>query len=84
MKSAFYALKEESWHPKKLKWSKIWKFPGPHRVKHFLWLILKQKLLTNSERVRKGIKHDASCHSCGHSMEDAMHILRDCPFVKEI
>lgn len=53
-------------------------------MKHFLWLILKQRLLTNSERVRRGIEQDASCQLYGHSMEDALHILRDCAFAKEI
>ncbi|KAH1107401.1 hypothetical protein J1N35_011169 [Gossypium stocksii] len=84
VKSAYFALKEESWHPQELKWSKIWKIPGPLRVKHFVWLVLKQRLLTNSERVRRGIEHDVSCHLCGHFMEDTIHILRYCSFTKEI
>ncbi|KAK5771808.1 hypothetical protein PVK06_048052 [Gossypium arboreum] len=84
VKSAYYALKEDSWYPQELKWKMIWKIPSPHRVKHFIWLILKQRLLTNSEKVRRGIEHGASCLSCGHSMEDTLHIFRDCPYTKEI
>ncbi|KAK5775092.1 hypothetical protein PVK06_042959 [Gossypium arboreum] len=84
VKSAYYVLNEDYWHPQETKWKRIWKIPRPHRVKHFLWLVLKQRLLTNSERVQKGIEQDASCQICGYSMKDASHILRYCSFVKEI
>ncbi|KAG8475469.1 hypothetical protein CXB51_032329 [Gossypium anomalum] len=45
---------------------------------------LKEKLLTNSERVRRSIAQDASCHLCGYITEDILYILRDCSFAKEI
>ncbi|KAA3486519.1 non-LTR retrotransposon transposase [Gossypium australe] len=62
----------------------LWKIPGPQRVKHFIWVIIKKRLLTNSERVRRGIAQDATCHLCGHIKEDTLHVLRDCPFAREI
>ncbi|MBA0813389.1 hypothetical protein Gohar_027245 [Gossypium harknessii] len=38
-----------------------------------------ERVLTNSERVRRGIGQDKSCHLCGHEFKDALHVLRDCP-----
>ncbi|MBA0586918.1 hypothetical protein Gorai_000059, partial [Gossypium raimondii] len=57
---------------------------GSHRVKLFILLILNQRLLTNVERVKRGIGHDSSCGICGHHFEDILHVLRDCPAAKEI
>ncbi|KAH1067662.1 hypothetical protein J1N35_032649 [Gossypium stocksii] len=84
VKNVYFLLKEESWNPNDKNWNVVWKVPGPQRVKQFIWLVLKRQLLTNSERVRRGIAQDASCQLCGHSLEDNLHTLRDCPFAKEI
>ncbi|KAH1033603.1 hypothetical protein J1N35_045777 [Gossypium stocksii] len=59
-------------------------FSGPQRVRQFIWLVLKQRLLTNSKRVRRGIAQDAPCQICGHYLEDNLHTFRDCPSAKEI
>ncbi|KAH1046741.1 hypothetical protein J1N35_037525 [Gossypium stocksii] len=34
-------------------WKLIWNYQGPQRVRLFLWLVAKQRLYTNSERVRR-------------------------------
>ncbi|MBA0631874.1 hypothetical protein Godav_000706 [Gossypium davidsonii] len=39
----------------------------------FLWLVLKQRLLTNVEMLRRGIRKN-----------DLIHVLRDCPTAKEV
>ncbi|KAK5831685.1 hypothetical protein PVK06_015483 [Gossypium arboreum] len=84
VKSAYFLLKDEFWNPKEATWSMLWKIPGPQRVKHFIWLILKQRLLTNSERVMRGIAQDATCHLCSYIKEYTLHVLRDCSFAREI
>ncbi|KAG8492505.1 hypothetical protein CXB51_009760 [Gossypium anomalum] len=43
-----------------------------------------QRLLTDSERVKRGIGHSTLCTLCGHVVEDLAHILRDCPFAKDV
>ncbi|KAK8519829.1 hypothetical protein V6N12_003800 [Hibiscus sabdariffa] len=48
----------------------------------FLWLVLRQRLMTNVERVRRGLSSDPSCSSCGCYSETILHILRDCPLVR--
>ncbi|KAK5819749.1 hypothetical protein PVK06_024772 [Gossypium arboreum] len=52
-KSAYCMLKEESWYPKDVNWSIVWKIPRPRRVEHFIWLVLKQRFLTNSKKARR-------------------------------
>ncbi|KAA3476435.1 Retrovirus-related Pol polyprotein LINE-1 [Gossypium australe] len=44
----------------------------------------RQRLLTNSERVRRWIGHCTSCALRGHAIEDLTHALRDCPFAKDV
>ncbi|KAH1098664.1 hypothetical protein J1N35_015585 [Gossypium stocksii] len=57
---------------------------GPQRVRVFLWLAFKQRLITNSKRTRRGIGSSSSCNFCGHGFEDLAHVLRDCPAVKDV
>ncbi|CAN1168444.1 Putative ribonuclease H protein At1g65750 [Linum perenne] len=65
-------------------WDKIWRWKGPARVNHFLWLAAQNKLLTNSQRVKRKIASDGSCGYCQDESEDVIHILRDCRFAKEV
>ncbi|KAA3488895.1 reverse transcriptase like protein [Gossypium australe] len=44
----------------------------------------RQRLLTNSERVRRGIGHSSSCAMYGYAIEDMSHVLRECPFAKDV
>ncbi|MFQ6624568.1 hypothetical protein Gotur_003309 [Gossypium turneri] len=84
VKSAYWHLKENSWNSQEDYWKIVWKYPGPQRVRVFLWFAFKQKLLTNSERARRGFSHCSSCSICGHEFEDLVHVLRDCPPAKEV
>ncbi|MFQ6622986.1 hypothetical protein Gotur_002005 [Gossypium turneri] len=45
----------------------------------FIWQALKQRLLTNMERVQRGLSHRSTCGVYGHITEDALHAIRDCP-----
>ncbi|KAA3486170.1 reverse transcriptase [Gossypium australe] len=82
--SAHRSLKENTWRPKHDIWKTIWKYQGPQRVRLFLWLVANQRLLTNSERVRRGFGQSSACSRCGHDVEDIMHVLRDCQTAKEV
>ncbi|CAN1122460.1 Putative ribonuclease H protein At1g65750 [Linum perenne] len=65
-------------------WRSIWKWEGPNRVRHFLWLIAHEKVLTNSERCRRHLTDDSRCHRCPNSVEDVLHVCRDCTLAKEV
>lgn len=65
IKSAYRVLNEESWSANDDKWKCVWKLLGPQRIHFFIWNILKQILLSNVKRVRRGLVVDPSCPICG-------------------
>lgn len=44
----------------------------------------KQKLFTNSERVRRGIGQSSVCPQCGHDTVDILHVLRDFSIANDV
>lgn len=50
----------------------------------FIWTVLKQRLLTNAERVQREIGADPSYLFCGHGLEDVLHVFRDCSATKDV
>lgn len=77
-------LKEDIWNAQDNKWRTIWKYQGPHRIPFFLWLIYRQQLLTNLERLWRGIGQNATYLVCHHNTKDILHVLRDCQIAKEV
>ncbi|CAN1789810.1 Putative ribonuclease H protein At1g65750 [Linum perenne] len=61
-------------------WNWVWKWIGPSRVQHFLWLVTHDRLLTNLERKRRHISDSSSCPRCRDINESVPHVLWDCPF----
>ncbi|MBA0615043.1 hypothetical protein Godav_015237, partial [Gossypium davidsonii] len=55
-----------------------WKLKVPHRVRNFLWLVLRDRFLTNNERVKRGLALDVGCQLCGFPDEDISHVIRNC------
>ncbi|MFQ6662329.1 hypothetical protein Gotur_030194 [Gossypium turneri] len=47
-------------------------------------LSIKHRLLTNVERLRRGLGIDTACGICGHNYENVLHVLRDCTTAREI
>ncbi|KAK8486111.1 hypothetical protein V6N12_010315 [Hibiscus sabdariffa] len=82
--SAYECLLSASWDACDPKWACIWSLPVTQQIRMFLWLVLRQRLLTNVERVRRGLSSDPSCSCCGCYNESILHILRDCPPVRSI
>ncbi|WCJ31985.1 Polynucleotidyl transferase ribonuclease H-like superfamily protein [Euphorbia peplus] len=56
----------------------IWKLKIPHRNKHFAWLCLNNRLLTNVERHRRHLTDHVSCPRCQLTSESICHALRGC------
>ncbi|MBA0843192.1 hypothetical protein Goarm_000403, partial [Gossypium armourianum] len=65
-------------------WKLSWKFKGPQRVRVFIWLSFKQRLLTNAERTKRGIGMGPACRICGHEYENMLHVLRYCNTARDI
>ncbi|MBA0874317.1 hypothetical protein Goshw_015169 [Gossypium schwendimanii] len=70
-----------SWKRKETMWHLPWKYQVPQRVPFFLWLAFKQQLLTNTERVHRGLRHNSVC---GHISEDVIHAIRNFPAAQSI
>ncbi|KAH9685635.1 putative ribonuclease H protein [Citrus sinensis] len=47
-------------------------------IRTFIWLAISNRLKTKFELHRRHITTDATCCSCGHYLEDTIHVLRDC------
>ncbi|KAL1084814.1 hypothetical protein V6Z11_D08G006800 [Gossypium hirsutum] len=67
--TAYKHLVAGSLESKEEHWKHLWKLRAPFRVKHFLWLLYKERVLTSFERCRRGFSDDASCPPCGHDVE---------------
>ncbi|CAL1389524.1 unnamed protein product [Linum trigynum] len=59
-------------------WRDLWKWKGPSRIKHFMWLASHNILLTNKERVKRKLTEDGMCKFCRSTEETTEHILRKC------
>ncbi|GMI86289.1 hypothetical protein HRI_002298200 [Hibiscus trionum] len=77
--SAYKFLSEMNWDPVSSTWKMFWKCPVPQRILFFIWLVYRQKLMTNSERCRRRLSDNPACPGCAHPLESCCHALRDCP-----
>ncbi|CAN1153952.1 Putative ribonuclease H protein At1g65750 [Linum perenne] len=57
VRSAYLMVSENDADPIDQVWRHIWKWNGPNRIKHFLWLASHKRLLTNEERGRRHISN---------------------------
>jgi ribonuclease HI len=64
-------------------WKKIWRLGIPERARAFIWMLVHNRLLTNSRKSKMGLCH-AMCVHCGNKEETALHVMRDCPIAKEV
>ncbi|CAN1192186.1 Putative ribonuclease H protein At1g65750 [Linum perenne] len=63
-------------------WKLVWKWKGLNRVRHFLWLAAHNRQLTNAERRKRPMTNDDFCRLCPSSVEDVLHVLKDCKLAK--
>lgn len=62
---------------------KVWKWSGPARMRAIIWKIAHGKLLTNEERMKRGMSDHNICPRCNSQPESLTHLLRDCDEVQE-
>ncbi|KAL4284332.1 hypothetical protein GQ457_16G009900 [Hibiscus cannabinus] len=77
--SAYQAIHNPSTTTNESHWSKIWRLPVPQRIRVFMWLVFRQRLLTNAERFRRHLTLSDSCPLCHSAPETIDHMLRTCP-----
>ncbi|CAN1163124.1 Putative ribonuclease H protein At1g65750 [Linum perenne] len=80
VQSACILIKELNHEDHGMLWRRVWKWEGPAKIKHFLWLASHGKLMTNAERRKRHITVDVVCPVCQSNCEDTEHVLRRCSF----
>ena len=83
-KSAYLSLHQPNNVADKSVWSLAWKWKGPQSIRTFIWLAISNRLKTKSELHRRHITADATSCSCGHYLEDTIHVLRDCVITRQV
>ena len=56
-------------------WNLIWKWQCPERINTLLWLLLKEKFLTNASKVVRHLATDDKCPSRMTKVEICIHPL---------
>ncbi|CAL1407398.1 unnamed protein product [Linum trigynum] len=80
VKSAYQLLTEGEEAHNTFDWRSIWRWRGPARITHFLWLAARERLLTNGERNRRHLSTTNICPQCKAAPETILDVLRDCEF----
>ncbi|CAM8956265.1 unnamed protein product [Rhodiola kirilowii] len=63
-------------------WRNYWKLKIPNKIKIFGWRLYHDCLPTMQNLVRRGCQVQNKCGHCGARKEDAIHIFRDCWWIK--
>lgn len=61
----------------------LWKVNIPSKIKYFIWLCLKHKILTWDSLQRCGFIEPGRCVICHNALETAEHIFGDCLFFQQ-
>lgn len=59
-------------------YERIWKLMVLERIRFFVCLVHRGKILTNMERVRHHLAQDKMCGACVVEDESLLHLFRDC------
>eukprot|EP00253_Pinus_taeda_P019059 PITA_19059 len=64
-------------------WKITWKSEAIPKIKIFIWLLLKGKILTAENLSKRGINGPSRCPNCCTAKETMYHLFVDCPFARE-
>ncbi|CAN1743013.1 Putative ribonuclease H protein At1g65750 [Linum perenne] len=84
VKSAYALLRDHRLDDSNGKWQKVWQWQGPNRIKHFMWIAMQGKLMTNLERMRRHLSNFDGCVACGQGAESLDHLFRTCNVARSI
>ncbi|KAK8995319.1 hypothetical protein V6N11_069757 [Hibiscus sabdariffa] len=83
VRSAYMKSMEHSWDPPSKDWDIVWSLSVPQRVQVFLWLAMRQKLMTNLECQRHYLCDNVSCSRCSFA-ESTIYVLCDCSYARQV
>ena len=78
---SLYQQRQVPWN--KAMWNWLWSLPCPKKIQVFLWKALRNCLPTKTFLAHRCQHMDSLCLRC-QSPETTLHILRDCPWAREI
>ncbi|CAN0886785.1 Putative ribonuclease H protein At1g65750 [Linum grandiflorum] len=84
IQSAYLLLKELQEETPDKRWQGVWRWQGPNKIRHFLWMASHNRILTNEERGRRHLTTQVGCSICPTVTESCLHVLRDCGFAKQV
>jgi hypothetical protein len=85
VKNLYAAIQTQSIHSIDTSWFfQLWKWTIPLKLKLFLWLAGKAKILTWDGLRRRGWEGPGICLLCRSSGEDVQHLLIHCAFAKGV
>ena len=65
-------------------WQHIWRSRIPLKIRVFLWLLLRRRLMTRSLRQRCDPHSSAECVLCRSDLEDCNHLFVGCPLAQAV
>ena len=67
-----------------INFAKLWKSKVQPKCKLFIWLWLRQRILTDDKLAVRGLDHGTACVFCDQEEETATHLGLDCPFARSV
>ena len=65
-------------------YNELWNWQLPLKVELFVWIMLKQRILTWENLNKRGFSGTSRCILCGISEETMFHLFVECGFIKDI
>ncbi len=66
------------------RWSQLWSISTPLKVKIFVWLVLKGRVLTADNLFKRGWNGEGRCALCTDDDETIGHLFLECPRTKDL
>ena len=80
IKEAIHLQQDGSEVPQDDKWRKIWQHKFWPKIALFCWLLIRGRILTWENLVKRGMTGPSHCVLCLDSSETTSHLLDECPF----
>lgn len=75
--TAYESSCRSKWNQRDTKWAVVvWSWKRPEKIKTFLRLVLHDSLMTNLQRLRRGMTTVGECWRCQGELETTEHVLR--------
>ncbi|XP_073051225.1 uncharacterized protein [Primulina eburnea] len=82
--SAYDLITDKDKQAMNTSWEAIWKLEVPARIQAFIWKVRHGKIMSNSERVKRGFTTNGHCIQCQNGLEDIDHIFRKCKETRSV